>query len=33
MNKIIREIIIGVTSGAAYEAAKYGCKRGIEALQ
>ena len=33
MNKIIREIIVGVASGAAYEAAKCGCKRGIDALQ
>ena len=32
MNSVIRDIIVGVTSGAAYEAIKSGCKRGIDAL-
>lgn len=32
MNRIVRDIIVGVTSGAAYEAIKSGCKRGIDAL-
>ncbi len=31
--QIVKDILIGVASGAAYEAAKCGCKRGIEALQ
>ena len=32
MNRVIRDIIVGVTSGAAYETLKSGCKRGIDAL-
>ena len=32
MNRVIRDIIVGVTSGAAYEAAKWGCEKGKEAL-
>ena len=31
--QIVKDILIGVASGAAYEAAKCGCKRGIDALQ
>lgn len=32
MNKFIRDIVVGVASGAAYESLKSGCKRGIDAL-
>ena len=32
MNRVIRDIIVGVTSGAAYETLKSGCKGGIDAL-
>ena len=31
--KVGKDIVVGVASGAAYEAAKCGCKRGIDALQ
>lgn len=32
MKNIFRDIAVGITSGAAYEAIKSGCKRGIDAL-
>lgn len=31
--KIGRDVAVGVASGAAYEAAKYGCERGKDALK
>ena len=33
MNRFIRDIAVGIASGAAYESLKSGCKRGIDALQ
>ena len=30
--KVGKDIAVGVASGAAYEAAKWGCERGREAL-
>ena len=32
MKNIFRDIAVGITSGAAYEAAKWGCEKGREAL-
>ena len=30
--KVGKDIVVGVASGAAYEAAKWGCEKGREAL-